>query len=243
MPGFGSKDDEVVLNLLMQVRPIHYSVVWHFPKDMAVADARNQAVELARHHGCEWLFFQDHDVIPPIDAIGRLMAREADVIGGLYLSKQKPPWPLTIREGRPFATWEYGEVVECDTIGMGCTLIRMSVFEKIDEPWFKTVSEPGFDGIVDNKTEDAYFCQQIIAKAGIRPYIDTAVLCYHKDLGTQELFYYDPDRGCPVWTSPDRKDTYSIATMKQLRDGGWINLPPRREAVCPVTDLTTKEAG
>jgi hypothetical protein len=218
MPGFGTKDDEIVLNMLMQVRPIHRSVVWHFPKDMAVADARNEAVRMAQQHECEYVFFQDHDVIPPLDAIGRLMARDGDVVGGLYVSKQKPPWPLVIRDERPVTDWKYGDVVECDTIGMGCTLIRASVFSKMSEPWFRTVSEPGTDGVVDNKTEDAFFCQRLVSELGVHPYIDTAVLCFHKDLATGELFYYDPKLGLPAWTSADRKEVFSVKPVEKTKD-------------------------
>ena len=56
--------------------------------------------------------------------------------------------------------WKIGEFFECSGLGMDCTLIRCSVFEKLTKPYFLTVDK---DLTVDGKnnieawTEDLYF--------------------------------------------------------------------------------------
>jgi hypothetical protein len=207
-PGYGWKSDDFVLNLLVAAMPIHTPAYYIFPHGdkfgdcKPVAEARNECVEFALEHDCKGIFFRDHDVLCPQESLGILMARDADVIGGLYVSKQIPPWPLTMRDNQVVTDWKFGDVVPCDSIGMGCTYIKTDVFRRMEGPWFATLSS-GIEGTTNarkSNTEDVYFCRRVRNELGIQPYIDTAVACVHVDFNTGKRFYFNPELGLCAWS-------------------------------------------
>jgi len=215
-PGYGWKSDEFVMNLLSAAMPIHTPVFYSFPhgkkfgEGLPVAEARNECVKFALEHNCKGIFFRDHDVLCPQEALGILMARDADLVGGLYVSKQIPPWPLTMRDNQVVTDWTLGDVVACDSIGMGCTYIKTDVFRKMEGPWFATISE-GIKGTSFERkasTEDVYFCERARNELGIQPYIDTAVSCVHVDFDTGNRYYFDQQLGLPAWV--DEAGTHVI---------------------------------
>ena len=214
MPTFGSIDNDVVLNLVMQAPPLFRNIVWNFPRDMRVAEARNEVFKHALELDAEYVYFRDYDVITPLNALGLLLARDYPIVGGLYYSKEFPPWPLTFRDGRPVTDWKFGEPVKCDVIGMGATLIKTELFRDMDPPWFATLSVGDDDDPMYRMqcTEDTYFCKRLIEEKGIYPYIDTAVSCTHLDLETRAVYFYDPARGIGV--KQDREGTYALEPIR-----------------------------
>lgn len=222
MPTFGEIDNDVVLNLLMQAPPLFRNIAWQFPRNMRVAEARNEVFRWALELDAEYVYFRDYDVLTPLNALGLLLARDHPIVGGLYYSKTFPPWPLTFRDGRPVTDWTMGETVKCDVIGMGATLIKTDLFRDMDPPWFATLSEadPTDPTYRMQCTEDTYFCQRLIKEKGVYPYIDTAVSCTHVDLETRATYYHDQTRGLGV---------------KQDQDGLYAIEPIRPEYVCDLT--------
>jgi predicted peroxiredoxin len=126
----------------------------------------------------DYLLFLDSDTLPPSDAIEKLLAHDKPIVGGLYFMRMPPFWPLMMK--RDAATglyaaikdWPENSLVEVDSTGLGCLLIKREVFEKIEKPWFKF--EPPL-------SEDFYFCRRA-RDAGYKIFVDTSVKCEH--LGT-----------------------------------------------------------
>ena len=229
IPSFGSLDTTFVANMHMMHLPIHYSVVRHYPRNMPIDKARTNAVEKALKDGCEYVLFRDYDVLAPPTAVNVLMARDVDVICAPYLSKQKPPWPLIIKDKAPTWAWKHGDVVKCDAIGMGCTLIKTELFERLPKPWFSTREgiPEGMDLNAKGKqtwTEDIFFCKRLYEELGIRPYADTSAFCVHLDLKTRERYMYDPERHMGTWVG---------------LDGVVHAVPPVASDICPVNDQST----
>jgi hypothetical protein len=229
IPTFGTIDMELFANLQLMHVPIHRSIVWHLPRNLPIAEARTQAVERALKDGCNHILFRDYDVLAPPNALNVLMARDVDVICAPYLSKQKPPWPLIIKDKAPTWAWKRGEVVKCDRIGMGCTLIKTELFERLPKPWFQTShkehTELGINApAVQSYTEDIFFCERLYEELGIRPYADTSVFCVHLDLNTRERFLYDPEHHMGTWVTPD---------------GATCAVPPVASDICNTNDQST----
>lgn len=229
MPTFGTINVEMFMNLSAMNFPIHTPQIWALPVNKPVAEARNECVESALERDCAYLYFRDYDTLAPPDTLPKLMARDVDVIGGLYVSKQKPPWPLLFKDGGPCMDWEFGDVVKCDAIGMGCTLIKMDVFKRMgDGPWFRTFNErpddtPDGKQAYRSRTEDIHFCNRMVEELGLYPYIDTSALCVHRNFETGDSFFYEPDQHMCVWSD---------------KGGKVMCIPPVAHKMCKVTDLT-----
>jgi hypothetical protein len=86
----------------------------------------------------EWLFWIDSDTLVPLGAVERLLAVNKPLVSGLYYGKNPPHPPIAyfVHNGAftPIDNerkWEKGEIIEVDSVGMGCMLTHRSVFENI----------------------------------------------------------------------------------------------------------------
>ncbi len=178
------------------------------PDSLEVGEARNRCVEIALELGVEWIFFVDYDVAPPANALVKLLSLDVPIAAGVYNSKEVPSYPLIYVKGweGAFQDWEKGDLIKADGIGMGCTLIHMDVFRKIEKPWFKTV--PGYStenySILPNMTEDIYFCNKA-KDAGYDIIVDTSIQAMHVDWNSAVMYHRvddprDPKKGSPGWS-------------------------------------------
>ena len=169
----------------------------HQPIDLA----RNALAELAFQHNAEWLFYLDSDVLPPSDALTRLISHNLPVVSGLYYMRTPPHEPLALRDMpgvglTPVASWRPGELIDVDAIGMGSCLIHRRVLERIPRPWFewsygekrelyvkvKEDEEETHKKIeLHGVSEDYEFCYKL-KKHGFKIYVDTGVVCPHQTI-------------------------------------------------------------
>jgi len=143
-----------------------------------IGRVRNQLVEEAFRHGCTHIIFMDTDqVYHDQDLIPRLMAHNKPIVGGKVHRRWPPFEPILQRGGEhvPDAEIESGGLVEVDATGTGCLLIRMDVFDQIDEPWF-AITRDERDQVTCG--EDIGFCKKAIA-AGLKIFVDCSVNIGH----------------------------------------------------------------
>lgn len=135
----------------------------------------------------DWIFWMDDDTIPPDDVITRLLKANKPFVAGLYFLGRPPHNPIAYIKDSEYG-WGYkalygyqpGSMFEVDAVGMGCTLIHRSVYEKIMQahnlyrrpdgtlyPVHKskvlTNSAPLLDGQAPNTTElmvNGWLCQR-----------------------------------------------------------------------------------
>lgn len=164
------------------------------------ATARNRIAQMAIDGGYDYLMMVDNDVTPPSDALANLLEHEAECVSGYYLHRNADNRPsdktcvckLNDESGIPYFNYpleseytkgelaelrERGEhLVEIHGGGMGCVLIKTSVFTRVKYPWFDWVN---YDDKNRNMlSEDLYFCEKM-RKKGIKRYVDTRVGCGH----------------------------------------------------------------
>ena len=172
-------------------------------------DAVLRAVELSRRHGAELsrtigeplslrrdqfarrlldsnathALLLEGDVVPPADALERLLDVNAPVATAVY-----PQWLddrlLTNVQARPDARWSESvppAVFPVRRCLLGCVLVQREVFEKIPAPRFlSTISGSRF------VADDEWFCAAV-QRAGLRVMCDGRVTCGSIRQGTDLL--------------------------------------------------------
>lgn len=146
IPMTGMLRSEWVLARYGQVIPCNWStsdcIMWldqYSPLRFSVADARNLIVDAAVKGDFEWLFFIDHDTIMPPTTLLKIneymLAGEPPIVGGLYFTKSIPAEPLVYRGSgnSHYRNWHLGDKVWVDGLGMGCTLIHVSLLRAVWE--------------------------------------------------------------------------------------------------------------
>jgi hypothetical protein len=143
----------------------------------------------------DYLFQMDDDTVPPYGAIGKLLGKARDFIGGLYFLPGSPHNPIAYyrqENGLYYPVWNYpeGALLEIDAIGMGCTLIHRSLFEKILAE-HEVFQRPEGSLLVVHKSQ---VCNRKALKHPQKAYIKDGF--YHMPVVPKEG---DDDRGFPFF--------------------------------------------
>jgi len=167
LPTFGMVDSDVMLNIMQMTYPVNmapYHMIvkgQHIPLD----EACNMIVERALEINAKYVYFREDDVLTPPGTLERLMAFDVDIITGVCMAKQKPPYPIVFREwgGGSYTDWydKPGIPVQVVGTGMGAMLVKTEVFREMEKPWFRCVHMPttfGTEYRVSRMTQDLYFC-------------------------------------------------------------------------------------
>lgn len=130
-----------------------------------IMEARNALVERAIDCGASHILFLDSDMTFPPDTLSRLASHHKDIAAATYVKRMEPPTLLgePILEGTLFADG----LRLYRSIPLGCALIKLSVFSRIQRPFFRYMTLP--EGTI---SEDTYFCLQAEA-ANIPIHVDT----------------------------------------------------------------------
>ena len=140
--------------------------------------ARNDIVTGALQTGCDYLMFLDDDHVidwettpGPNSRYGMIQTfldhfeedPELGIVGALYYSRGSECNPVLMREAENGGYhWlkDYditGQLQEVSVQGGGCMMLRMSMFDKIQSPWFEPEFDLGTDLPICKKTRDAGF--------------------------------------------------------------------------------------
>lgn len=180
--------DTVTVAWAMGIRRLQLPGQFIAVAGMPFDHARNSACMACLERGFDWLFSLDSDVIPPPDAVLRLMAHRQPIISGVYHRRSNPAGVPVMQ--RPLGQWvrQYppNKVIEVDTVGAGCLLIHKSVLERLPpqrpqagKHWFNwAVDCPPEHNPVAPMSEDYTFAQWSI-KHGYKVLVDTSVQCLH----------------------------------------------------------------
>lgn len=192
VPTFETIMPECFRSIFHMAQETDHDVDFEFVKGYDCAKARNEIVLKARDH--DYVLMIDSDVIVPADALDLLIEGEPDVCLGLYPVKNTVKGEAEIFKlgGKDFTDrYTYEEIdrrraltgagrIEVKGGGMGCALIRVAVFDRLQFPWFKYVTHP--DGRI--LSEDLWFCGHL-GLAGLKVYADLRVRCGHATRGFQ----------------------------------------------------------
>jgi len=151
--------------------------------------AREKLMQVALEANMDFICMYDDDMLIPYDTIVRLIEDMEqypyiDVLAPLAFMRTPPHYAViySVKEGfDPVRKEEYyvnhwvkdyprDKLVECDAVGFGMALIRMSMVRRMTKPYFFSMSPTG---------EDILFCVNAKKQAGARVFMDTRVKLGH----------------------------------------------------------------
>ncbi len=147
IPTFGMVSDTFMMSQVTMAMDIFTNVGYHLVRGKPVDIARNEIAYNALKTKAAYVFFRDDDTIAPRDALLKLVKRltvkarsnpyeHGDaMVGGVVYAKTEPPTPMIHIAGVTggFEDWQINDLVECDVIGMGCTLVPVGVIKRAME--------------------------------------------------------------------------------------------------------------
>lgn len=175
-------------------------LVFDFVRGYDVATARNNIAQQTLNEKADYVLMVDNDITLPGDVLKNMLEDPKDVCLGYYAHRNADNLytgntsvcRLFKPDGRRYYNYpsesEYTakEMIEFRNQGktkiqihgggMGCALIKASIFEQINYPWFDWVNYA--DEHRGMLSEDLYFCEQC-KKKGIPIYTDTRAGCGH----------------------------------------------------------------
>jgi GT2 family glycosyltransferase len=155
-----------------------------FPRVDAMRDS---LADCAVKEGYSHILFLDADMVWPTDVLHRMLKHHDDgIVGGLYVLKSPPHAPVAMKERFRVEGsvvdqfWHVDldttDLIDCEVLGMGCTLIPVKVFTEIGpRPWFEYKNDDAGWPVI---TEDVPFCLKA-KEAGYRIALDPTIQCGH----------------------------------------------------------------
>jgi GT2 family glycosyltransferase len=163
----------------------------HTVSGTLIADQRMKLVLMAIKSGADYVLFLDSDMRFPSDTLHRLIVRDADIIAANYPTRRKPVKTVAFSDFKKleciYTDDDSVGTQEVDAVGMGCMLIKTSVFKKLPIPWFDVKYEQDLKAHVG---EDMYFCH-LAKKHGLKVYIDHDLSKRIRHIGSYEYTHDD----------------------------------------------------
>jgi len=183
VPNVGIVSTEISIRLLQWVSSGKYTIKYYPPENVRPLDkARNLCHKVFLESKMDYLFFLDARVVPPPDALDKLIAANKDMVSVTAQTIQafegEPRLvPVAMRKAEGGFKPHFGDGLEqVDVTTCACTLIKRKVMEKVGKRAFKftMTDEWGTEGY----SEDFYFCERV-KKAGFKIWNDYTQLASH----------------------------------------------------------------
>lgn len=158
--------------------PDNFTTEFEYFNTYQLDQARNFIANKSRQ--VDYLFCVDSDIVLEKDSLRKLLSHDKDIVSGLYIKKNltKVEYEIYDKINGRFRLKELPsekDLFEIHGCGFGCVLLKTSVFEKIEYPYFKNTfmsnEEP-------KASEDLYFCRKARV-SGFQLWADPTVLCGH----------------------------------------------------------------
>jgi hypothetical protein len=173
---------KTALSLVCALREVKFDYDMVMSQGCDLIGSRTRLVRQAQKLGATHMLFVDHDMFlfPSVnelsgameDPITRLVSLDKDVVGAPYNFRS---FPLKSTASPLTEISDKTKPYKCHGLGTGFLLIKMSVFDKIEKPYFQFGRNEDAELVYG---EDTWFCQQAI-KAGFDVWADPTVVIKH----------------------------------------------------------------
>jgi hypothetical protein len=144
---------------------------------------RERLLEQAKKVNSDYVLWIDSDMMFPSTTAVRLLEHNKDIVACNYTKRTKPLKTVAYTDLNDWDSWvpmePQDELVKVEGVGMGCMLMKLDIFEKIQKPYFEFRYK--------EDTQD-YFGEDFILLGKLREqgydvYIDTVLSMDIKHLG------------------------------------------------------------
>lgn len=142
-----------------------------------IAESRTRLTNEALEHGATHLLWLDSDIHFPANIVARFLQHDKDIIAANYSTRYSPYRSVAFVDSENSdkrLETKFG-LHKVWAVGMGCMLVKKTVFENLPKPWF----DHEYNKVLDCFSgEDIYFCSQA-NHHGIDVWVDAEVQLAH----------------------------------------------------------------
>ncbi len=133
----------------------------HFHIGTLIVNQREQLVQMARDAGSTHILWLDSDMMFPSDTAERLLKHSKPIVAANYVTRQYPHKTVAYRSMEGWSDYlvnsaqQGSQLIPVMAVGMGCMLVEVSLFDRLERPYFETTWVPDLN---DHLGEDFTFC-------------------------------------------------------------------------------------
>lgn len=133
-------------NLIKTTTLMGVDVHLFFDASTILINQRENLINQAIAVKSEWVLWLDSDMMFPPTTLLRLLAHNKDIVSCNYMKRSFPFKSVAFTDTNDWESWvpiqSEDELVTVDAIGMGCVLMRTSIFQKLNKPYFEYTYQP-----------------------------------------------------------------------------------------------------
>jgi GT2 family glycosyltransferase len=190
LPNTGYYHFMTVSSIVSLAIPPNHNVGFRFVSNCLIYDAREKLAEYAVNEGYDYLLFIDSDMVLPSNTVLYMledMKNGAEMVTGMIFKRSYPYQPCFYPRARlnkirkvengiekvdmvpdleGCIEWEKDSIIPLEGMGMACCMIDVSLFKRIQKPWFYPFPKVG---------EDITFCIKARQEAKAKMIVDTRI--------------------------------------------------------------------
>jgi hypothetical protein len=112
-----------------------------FDSSTILLNQRNNLVKKAKEVNSDYILWLDSDMTYPATTALRLLEHNKDIVACNYSKRTKPLKTVAYTNLNDWDSWVHmepqDELVKVEGVGMGCMLMKLDIFEKLQKPYFE----------------------------------------------------------------------------------------------------------
>jgi hypothetical protein len=133
-------------NLIKTTTQMGINVHLFFDASTILINQRERLIEQAIEVKSEWVLWLDSDMMFPSTTLLRLLAHKQDIVACNYMKRSHPFKSVTFMDTNDWESWvpiqSEDELLTVEATGMGCLLMKTSVFQNLNKPYFEYTFQP-----------------------------------------------------------------------------------------------------
>lgn len=192
-------------NLIKTTTQMGINTHLFFDASTILINQREHLIEQAIKVKSDWVLWLDSDMMFPSTTLLRLLSHNEDVVACNYMKRSHPFKSVSFIDTNDWESWvplkSQDELVTVEATGMGCLLMKTSLFQDLHKPYF----EYTYQSITKDWIGEDFTLFKKLKKIGVQPKIDMnlsneiyhiGTFAYGKNLleNTQKKSEWDSDR-------------------------------------------------